>query len=137
MSKSKRLSQEQVDEIRDANDPKYLGIPNINFSLTDEDDNREVLFVKQRLERGFDNSETWSLSDTIANFILPRLKAYKENIDEIVLKDKHSKHKKVEYMIEAFEIVLAHPTYLFSPAEMKKYKRGMKAFSEYFLALWW
>ena len=33
---------------------------------------------KQRLERGFDDSETWSLRDTIANFIIPRLERYEE-----------------------------------------------------------
>ena len=54
-------------------DPKYLGIPNICFSLTDKDDKREEKFIKQRLQRGFDDTETWSLRDTIADFVVPRL----------------------------------------------------------------
>lgn len=39
---------------------------------------RELLFEEQRAERGFDDSETWNLDHTIAVFVLPRLKAFKE-----------------------------------------------------------
>ena len=35
-------------------------------------------FVWQRKTKGFDDSETWNLDNTIANFVLPRLKRYKE-----------------------------------------------------------
>ena len=59
-------------------DFKYMGIPNICFSLTNEDDKREVEFKGQRLKRGFDDSETWDLRCTIANFIIPRLEQYEE-----------------------------------------------------------
>ena len=59
-------------------DPKYIGVPNICFSLTEKEDSREENFSKQRMERGFDDSETWSLRDTIGNFILPRLRRFKE-----------------------------------------------------------
>ena len=38
-------------------------------------------FLWQRWTRGFDDSETWSLYDTIARFILPRLKRFKEIAD--------------------------------------------------------
>ena len=50
-------------------DIKYLNIPNICFSLTEKDDEREEKFIKQRIERGFDDSETWGLDHTIASFI--------------------------------------------------------------------
>ena len=42
-------------------DPKYLGIPNICFSLTEDTDRRESEYKEQRIQRGFDDSETWSL----------------------------------------------------------------------------
>lgn len=45
-------------------DIKYLGIPNICFSLTDKNDDREKTYKQQRIEMGFDDSETWSLTDT-------------------------------------------------------------------------
>jgi hypothetical protein len=53
----------------DAVDVKYLGVPNICFSLTDKNDKRGIEFTKQRIERGFDYSKTWSLRDSIALFI--------------------------------------------------------------------
>ena len=62
-------------------DVKYIGVPNVCFSQTEKDDKREIEFLKQRLERGFDDSETWSLSDTVGLFTLPRLKRFKEVTD--------------------------------------------------------
>lgn len=55
------------------------GIPNVCFSLIDETDDRWGEYTKQRLERGFDDSETWSLDGTISKFIYPRLKAFLED----------------------------------------------------------
>lgn len=52
------------------------GIKNVNFSLIDNTDDRWEDYKKQRLERGFDNSELWSLDSTIAEFVYPRLKAF-------------------------------------------------------------
>jgi len=68
-------------------DFKYMQIPNICFSLTDADDKREMEFKKQRLERGFDDSETWSLRDTIANFIIPRLERYEEIAKDFIKRE--------------------------------------------------
>lgn len=56
-------------------------LPNNCFSLVGElkdDDERRELFKKQRLERGFDDTELWNLDCTILKFTLPRLKAFKE-----------------------------------------------------------
>lgn len=113
-------------------DIKYIGVPNICFSLTDKDDKREVLFSKQRIERGFDDSETWSLRDTIANFIIPRLKVFKEVA--IVDIDK----KRIDKMIRAFELVARdNGTFILTDGEWKEYKKGMKIFHKDFLGLWW
>jgi len=81
MSKENVSNEEKGNELYPVLAPvdfKYMQIPNICFSLTDVDDKREMEFKKQRLERGFDDSETWSLRDTIANFIIPRLERYEE-----------------------------------------------------------
>lgn len=51
-------------------------IPNVCFSLIKQDDKRWDKYEQQRIERGFDDSETWSLRDTIAKFIIPRLERY-------------------------------------------------------------
>ena len=54
------------------------GIPNVNFTLDIEDRGLRHKFKKQRLERGFDNTELWNLDYTLAEFLLPRLKAFRE-----------------------------------------------------------
>lgn len=41
-------------------------------------DERAQLFIKQKEERGFSDDELWSLDKTIALFIFPRLKRFKE-----------------------------------------------------------
>ena len=68
----------------DRNEPSVeprdpYGIPNVCFSLIDETDDRWGEYTKQRLERGFDDSETWSLDGTISKFIYPRLKVFLED----------------------------------------------------------
>ena len=55
------------------------GIPNVCFSLVDNEDSRWEEYEKQRLERGFDDSETWNLDATISKFIYPRLLAFIED----------------------------------------------------------
>ena len=42
------------------------GIKNVNFSTINVEDTNWNLFEKQRLERGFDDSELWSLDKTIS-----------------------------------------------------------------------
>ena len=55
------------------------GIPNVCFSQIDDTDDRWEEYTKQRLERGFDNSELWNLEGTIAKFVYPRLEAFYED----------------------------------------------------------
>jgi len=83
----KRFKEDQIDfeqakvELQDAiskPDIKGTSVPNICFSLTDADDSRENKYSAQRIERGFDDSETWCLTSTICKFALPRLKRFKE-----------------------------------------------------------
>lgn len=120
-------------------DIKYLGIPNICFSLTDPYDSDEIEFRKQRIERGFDDSETWSLTDTICEFILPRLKRFKDcnsfaphplTIDEWNLK--------IDKMIKAFELTTRKEgCRIWNEEEEKELNEGLDLFREWFLALWW
>jgi len=41
---------------------------------------RKLRFFWQRLTRGWDESETWSLDYTVARFIIPRLKFFRDNL---------------------------------------------------------
>lgn len=122
-------------------DPKYIGVPNICFSLTDKDDKREDLFKQQRIERGFDNSETWSLRDTIANFILPRLKVFLELSygEKGAIVDENDEMKiAINKMLRAFELVVRDKgTFILTEDEYKEYEEGMEMFKIYYLSLWW
>lgn len=118
-------------------DIKYLGIPNICFSLTDKDDDREEEFIKQRLERGFDDSETWSLRDTIALFIIPRLKLYQEIASRYVLRDDELVND-IDSFIDALELVSRdHGICIHTPEEAKRIKKGLKKFHKIFMTLTW
>lgn len=79
-------------------DVKYINIPNICFSLNDSYKN-ESKFSKQRIERGFDDSETWCLCSTICEFTIPRLEVF------IIKLDNHTKSP--ERVLMANEILKA------------------------------
>jgi hypothetical protein len=115
-------------------DPKYLGIPNINFSLTDKKDKREKQYSKQRIERGFDDSETWCLTGTFAKFLLPRLKVFNE-------KDHFIRDKKYQQDMKNFIALLENEVRdngarNFTEEEIKINKKGLKAFERLFYRLW-
>jgi hypothetical protein len=116
-------------------DPRTSGIPNINFSIY-TDDKREERFLKQRLERGFDESETWSLYTTISKFILPRLKCFKESTiahpPELSPEEWNSI---LEKMIKSFEIS-ANADFM-TEEQSDEFREGFNLFNEYFFALWW
>jgi len=113
----------------------------------DKKDKRYDKYVKQIKEKGFSDTETWCFFSVIAEFILPRLKRFKditnghpgdtteEEWDVIIDK-----------MIFAFEWSLEDGSmtdkYMDASTEERdaneeKYKEGMKLFVEYFRGLWW
>jgi hypothetical protein len=102
------------------------------------------------------NSELFSLDETIAKFVLPRLKKFKEispgspisflpkNYPDL---DKEAKRKSrdkarmkwekiLDQMVCAFEYSLIE-NQDYNPVEFKNYENGMKLFTKYFLCLWW
>lgn len=117
-------------------DPKYLGIPNICFSLTNIEDGREKEYKKQRIKRGFDDSELWSLDCTIADFILPRLKEFKKDYKRIVVDETHM-IRDINRMIKAFKLVSRDDgSQIWNEKETKQYKKGIKVFAKRFGGLW-
>ena len=119
------------------NDPKYLGIPNICFSLTDKDDKRELEYQKDRIKCGFDDSETWSLFSTITDFIIPRLERYEEIIKNII--DDDAKFlKDIQDVLIALKLIQRDNSIrIFTEKEKKMVKKGLKIFTEIFMSLWW
>lgn len=121
-------------------DLKYLDIPNICFSLTDKDDKRETTFTKQRLERGFDDSETWSLRDTIADFIVPRLERFNElTVGCPVGLTENEWNQILKKILWSFKFVQGLDNMERTPTnkEWKQYQQGIRLFAKYFTNLWW
>lgn len=136
------ISREGYDEMvnsLDRTDIKYMGVPNVCFSLTDASDDREEKFAKQRLERGFDGSETWSLDGTIAKFTLPRLKVFRETVERIGCRPGNLSHKgwlrRLDLMIKAVEL---YADWKFPDKEHEPtMRRGSALLVRWYGALWW
>lgn len=115
-------------------DPKELNIPNICFSLTDSKHPREEEFKKQRLKRGFDDSETWSLYSTIINFIIPRLERFIKITDGM-----HENQEELTKNCKEFlwALKLKKKKFHIPDDKSKRYKKAIKLFPVIFEGLWW
>ena len=121
-------------------DIKYLGIPNICFSVTEKKDKREKKYIKQRINRGFDDSETWNLDGTIAEFIIPRLKVFKTKLHGYPGDlTEESWNEIIDKMILAFELNLSNKYDWDKRASTEndaKIQEGLDLFAKYFRHLW-
>lgn len=108
------------------------GIENVCFSLSTHPDSNWEYCKKQRLERGFDTTELWNLHVTIASFIVPRLKAFKEESPcipgNVTVAEWESDCDK---MIEVFQSVID------GTDKYEEVQEGLELFKKYFLGLWW
>lgn len=135
--KKKRL------RIRDKN---YHGFVN----NLDDDDKRLPKFLKQRKKYGFDATELWSLDHTIANFVYPRLKAFRKahggvprEFCELNASGKWINRKKsikkwhdtLDKMVLAFELA-AQDKVTYTKEEEDQMQEGLKLFAENFFNLW-
>lgn len=120
-------------------DPKHIGVPNIQFSLTEKNDDREKKFSKQRIKRGFDDSETWSLTDTIANFIAPRLRRFMQVSPATPEGMEPTEWRNaMASMLNAFELISRDDgAWMFSEEENIAVEKGLDLFNEHFFNLWW
>lgn len=108
----------------------------MNNKKDDKDDKREIKFSKQRLKRGFDDSETWSLYTTIASFIVPRLKRFKKvNNGYPANLTEEEWDTILDKMIFSFEN--CDHDKLFEKEFYDKYEEGINLFAKYFMNLWW
>ena len=124
---------------------------------------REITFLYQRLTRGFDDSELWSLDDTIIRFTLPRLKAFRfarggkgpMGMPMDFIGDVDAYHamneadmqrtcdegyakwlETLDKMILAMEIYVREDGFPFGDEDVKKYEEGMSLFHKFFNGLW-
>ncbi len=114
------------------------GIPNVCFSLVDENDNRWEKYTQQRLERGFDDSETWNLDATISMFVYPRLKAFIEDVKNLECHPGNISFDEwlniLNEILKAFEILSQDSER--TDDEEKIIERGLDLFREHFHNLW-
>lgn len=110
----------------------------IDYGLSSElpkDDPRLEKYAKQREERGFDDTETWSLSTTIAKILIPRLKVFKETTVSYPMGLTPEKWNDIiQEMIDGFEEVLKQDDW--DNFDYKKIERGLKMFKKYYMDLW-
>ncbi|MFB6291755.1 MAG: hypothetical protein ABEJ25_08540 [Candidatus Bipolaricaulia bacterium] len=121
-------------------DPLEAGIPNVNFSLNsawDPNDNRHERYKRQRLERGFDDTELWSLDATIAKFMVPRLRAFRENLIS------HPPHltseqwqRILDQMIKGFSPYLEQDSMIWGNRQYNSLRVALRLFAQYFPHLW-
>lgn len=134
-----------IQASRDGANIDPYGIPNVNFSLIRRGDRRWNEYYKQRMERGFDDSELWSLDSTIVGFILPRLKAFSENIISIpsgLTEEEWSDI--INQMIEGFEYYQDDeykkpdnmPFSTYNDLRQEKINNGLNQFVKYLGDLW-
>ena len=128
---------------RDRRDPEVeprdpYGIPNVCFSLVDPEDDRWEAYTKQRLERGFDISETWNLDGTIAKFIYPRLKAFIEDVKKMGCFPSSMTFdewiKILEDMLKGFELLMSDE--IKNDDEDEIIEHSLDLFRKYFFSLW-
>lgn len=101
--------------------------------------NRKKLFIEQLETRGWTDADTWSLDHSLAKWITPRLKRFKEvtNCSPSTLKEKQW-NAILQKMIDAFEMI-SHDNYfmLTDKKKLKKVNAGLDLFRKYFMSLWW
>lgn len=108
-----------------------------NFKLL----KRSLRFVYQRVIRGFDDSETWSLDHSLAKLILPRLKQFNKIRTGYPSDITDEEWEAILHeMIAAFEWFASDDRWNFGPeyeARFKKAQKGVELFAKHYHSLWW
>jgi hypothetical protein len=100
---------------------------------------RRVRFLWQRVTRGFSDQDTWSLDWTIAKFVLPRLRRFRE-VANGYPEDAGSMAgwlAKIDDMIYAIEIYANGHWDAPPNTDWDRVQRGSETFGKYFNHLWW
>jgi hypothetical protein len=101
---------------------------------------RDFRFLKQRLTRGWDDGDTFSLDYSLAKLIAPRLKRFKEiTVGDYNTADPERQqwYDELDKMIAAFEFAGSEERWMAKPEEFKKHQEGLKLFAEHYFGLWW
>lgn len=102
----------------------------------DKKDQRYDDYKKVQKETGVSPDETWNLDTTIAMFILPRIRMFKQQTIGVPcdFKSMDEWHAELDKMIVAFELLSGEECI---DDRQEKIDKGLDAFRKYFQALWW
>lgn len=102
-------------------------------------DKRYKKYVNQLKKRGFSDTETWCLFSVVSEFVLPRLKRFREINNGYPANLTEEKWNEIiDSMILAFELCIKDDNGDFMKNEdREKVEQGLKLFGEYFQHLWW
>jgi len=100
---------------------------------------RSLLFLYQKLTRGWSDKDTWNLDATIAKFTLPRLLRFRElEIGYVEPLTETEWDATLSKMIRAMELVIYDSEGAVLNDDMEKeISEGLELFGKYFRYLWW
>lgn len=114
----------------------------MDYSLSydiDANDSRQEQWKIQRETRGFDSTELWNLDTTIAKFIAPRLKVFREDGVHGWPSDMTPDEWEVilDKMVSTFEFLANEGKYVcFDQECWTQVDEGLGLFAKYYSALW-
>ena len=105
-------------------------------------DKRRPKWIYQRIRYGFDVRDTWSLRNTTAAWLLPRLKMFKQvNIAYPMDMTPEEWDGILDKMIYACDMVANKDERTMEKSytleEWEKIQEGLNLLGEHFLSLWW
>ena len=114
------------------------------FIFLGEKDSRQSKYLSIKNKTGVSPDETWNLDISIAKFLVPRLKAFKNmtngypmNLSEEYGKNAFNEWIKIlDQMIYAFKLI-ENDKMIYSEDQNKKIEKGLDLFRKYFRDLWW
>ena len=110
----------------------------MNFQRLFRQAERTIKFWWQRRTRGWDDSELWSLDHSLAQVILPRLKAFaasRMGYPADMTNEQWSEH--LETMINSFEAIASEDYWGVEGLKQdEEIQRGLDLFGKYYRALW-
>jgi|SRR6185369_9639069 len=102
---------------------------------------RDIRFLRQRLTRGWDDGDTFSLDYSLAKLILPRLRRFKEITAgdyNTASPERQQWYDELDKMIAAFEWYGSEKRWADNEFEkMKEHQEGLNLFAKYYGGLWW
>lgn len=119
-----------MNHIYDINPKSYYGLA-LDEDLID--DKRQEKWQKERLEKGFDDTEIWSLDSTIIKFIVPRLKAYLEEDKKLRSLENHCWTDKEKEEIKSYQKEICEMINVFEKYKPPLYNDNLIEFEKAFM----